>query len=87
MGYGPKYREELIEKIRRPVEFCESLQSFLLLHSLGGGTGSGLGTFILELLEDQFPNAYRFVSPVFPSEKDDVITSPYNRFCLIFLLI
>eukprot|EP01052_Picozoa_sp_SAG31_P001752 SAG31_NODE_59_length_29571_cov_20.443506_12_plen_206_part_00 len=36
-------RKELLEKIRRPVEFCDSLQSFLLLHSMGGGTGSGLG--------------------------------------------
>jgi tubulin epsilon len=32
------------------MEQCESLQSFFLLHSLGGGTGSGLGTFILGLL-------------------------------------
>ena len=39
--YGPQYHDELLEKIRKPVEECESLQPFLLLHSLGGGTGSG----------------------------------------------
>ncbi|PRP81836.1 epsilon tubulin [Planoprotostelium fungivorum] len=77
-GYGPQYREELIEKIRRPVEFCDSLQSFLMLFSLGGGTGSGVGTYILELLADHFPEAYRFASVVVPSDNDDVITSPYN---------
>ena len=49
--YGPQYREDLLESIRRPVEACESLQSFLLLQSLGGGTGSGLGCYILNLLE------------------------------------
>lgn len=27
------------------------LQGFLLLHSLGGGTGSGLGTYLLGLME------------------------------------
>lgn len=32
------------------AELCDSLQSFVMLHSLGGGTGSGLGSYILELL-------------------------------------
>jgi len=41
---------QLLETIRSTVEDCDSLQSFLLLHSLGGGTGSGVGTYILELL-------------------------------------
>ena len=49
--YGPQYADELLESIRRPAEECDSLQSFLLLHSLGGGTGSGLGCYILRLLE------------------------------------
>ena len=29
-------------------------------------------------LQDEFPEAYRFATSVFPSEDDDVITSPYN---------
>ena len=76
--YGPKYREELLEKIRRPAEFCDSLQSFFLMHSMGGGTGSGLGTYVAEMLADEFPDVYRFSSVVFPSVDDDVVTSPYN---------
>lgn len=42
------------------------------------GTGSGLGTFLLTVLEDEFPEVYRFVTSVYPSREDDVITSPYN---------
>ncbi|TYZ57632.1 hypothetical protein PybrP1_003384 [[Pythium] brassicae (nom. inval.)] len=96
--YGPKYRDELLDKLHRAVELCDSLQSFFVLHSMGGGTGvlwlgyrslrwltarmrvtgSGLGTYILGLLEEHFPEVYRFTSCVFPSEDDDVITSPYN---------
>jgi len=30
------------------------------------------------LLEDEFPEVYRFVTSVYPSGEDDVITSPYN---------
>ncbi|XP_012500539.1 PREDICTED: tubulin epsilon chain [Propithecus coquereli] len=41
-------------------------------------TGSGLGTFLLKVLEDEFPEVYRFVTSIYPSSEDDVITSPYN---------
>lgn len=76
--YGPMYRDSIEEKVRFAAEQCDSLQCFLLLHSLGGGTGSGLGTFILENLGDIYPGVFRFVSCVCPSKDDDVITSPYN---------
>lgn len=29
-------------------------------------------------MADEFPNVERLVTPVYPSEDDDVITSPYN---------
>ncbi|EKX44435.1 hypothetical protein GUITHDRAFT_139686 [Guillardia theta CCMP2712] len=83
MEYGPKYRESIAECVRQTVEHCDSLQSFFVLHSLGaiktcGGTGSGLGTYVLSLLSDYYPEVYRFTASVFPSEDDDVVTSPYN---------
>ena len=76
--YGAEYRTQISETIRRAAEQCDSLQSFLLLHSMGGGTGSGLGTFVLELLKDEYPEVYKFVTAIYPSEDDDVVTSPYN---------
>ena len=75
---GPQYGAAVMEQVRRQAERCDSLQSFFLLHSIGGGTGSGLGTYILGLLADHFPLVCRFATSVFPSEDDDVITSPYN---------
>jgi len=50
-----QYRESIGEAIRRAAEMCDSLQSFFLLHSLGGGTGSGLGSYIMTLLHDDYP--------------------------------
>eukprot|EP00644_Phytophthora_capsici_P008497 jgi/Phyca11/111385/e_gw1.20.707.1 len=76
--YGPKYRDQLQDTLHRAVELCDSLQSFFVMHSMGGGTGSGLGTYIIGLLEDLYPDVYRFATVVFPSEDDDVVTSPYN---------
>ncbi|CAG2229299.1 TUBE [Mytilus edulis] len=76
--YGTQYREQLSDVIRRAAEFCDCLQCFFILHSMGGGTGSGVGTFILNLLEEEYPDVYRFVTAVYPSAEDDVVTSPYN---------
>jgi tubulin epsilon len=76
--YGTKYHEKIVETLRKSAELCDCLQSFFILHSMGGGTGSGVGTKILEILKDEFPEVYRFVVAVFPSADDDVITSPYN---------
>ncbi|KAI8469944.1 MAG: epsilon tubulin [Monoraphidium minutum] len=77
-GYGPRYRDALAAQLRRAAEGCDGLQGFTLLHSLGGGTGSGLGTYILGMLQDDYPGVLRLSAPVFPSEDDHVVTAPYN---------
>ena len=76
--YGPKYRAAFEEGLRKNVEHCDSLQTFLVTHSLGGGTGSGVGSYVVGLLEDLYPEIYRFSACVYPSEDNDVVTSPYN---------
>lgn len=76
--YGPKYRNQFEEGLRRNAEHCDSLQTFIVTHSLSGGTGSGVGTYILSLIHDLYPEVYRFSACVFPSEDNDVVTAPYN---------
>jgi tubulin epsilon len=76
--YGPQYRDKFEESLRWQAEQCDSLQTFLVTHSLGGGTGSGVGSYIVGLIEDLYPEVYRFSACVFPSEDNDVVTSPYN---------
>ncbi len=36
-----------MNKIRKEAEGCEKLQGFQLAHSIGGGTGSGLGCLLI----------------------------------------
>ena len=85
--YGQECLPDVMEKVRVLTEDCDSLQTFLLLHSLGGGTGSGFGSRILEELQDEYPSIYRFVSAVFPQHNDDVVTSPYNAMLSLSKLI
>ena len=76
--YGPQYCDDFLERVRDATEACDSLQGFFMMHSLGGGTGSGFGSFAIERLADEYPEVLRFAASVFPSENDDVVTSPYN---------
>ncbi|KAH8044262.1 hypothetical protein JL721_12902 [Aureococcus anophagefferens] len=76
--YGPKYGDEIEAAVRRR-ERCDSPQAFFFLHSVGGGTGSGLGSAVLERFVDAFPDLCRFSVAVYPGGDDeDVVTAPYN---------
>lgn len=39
----------------REVGYCDSLEGFTVCHSIAGGTGSGLGSWLLEQLNQRFP--------------------------------
>ena len=40
--------------VDREAEYCDSLEGFTLCHSIAGGTGSGMGSYLLELLSDRW---------------------------------
>lgn len=84
--YGVEYQEQIMDSIRKEAEFCDSLQCFMTIQSSGGGTGSGLGSRICTLLEDEYPSVYRFSAAVVPSPTDDVVTSPYNTILSLWKL-
>ena len=56
-----------------------SVQGFMLMHSIAGGTGSGFGSFMLERLNDKFPKKLIQTYSVFPNAQEgDVVVQPYN---------
>lgn len=44
---GAESLEPVLDIVRKEAENCDALQGFQLVHSLGGGTGSGMGSLIL----------------------------------------
>lgn len=40
--------EEVMDMIEREADGSDSLEGFVLLHSIAGGTGSGMGSYLLE---------------------------------------
>ena len=81
-GYsqGGKLSEEVFDIIEREAEGSDSLEGFVLCHSIAGGTGSGMGSYILERLNDHFPKKLIQTYSVFPNQEEisDVVVQPYN---------
>lgn len=81
-GYrqGEEMEEELMEMIDREADGSDSLEGFSLCHSVAGGTGSGLGSYLLEKLNDHFPKKLIQTYSVFPNQQEssDVVVQPYN---------
>jgi tubulin alpha len=44
---GKDIIDSCLERLRKEAEKCEGLQGFMLFNSVGGGTGSGLGSLLL----------------------------------------
>jgi len=50
-----------------------------MTHSLGGGTGSGLGTLLLSKIREEYPDRIMATYSVVPSPKvSDTVVEPYN---------
>lgn len=89
-NYGTQHQEELISLIDREVDKCDNLANFQLMHSVAGGTGSGVGSLLLELLNDRYGSkklTNTFL--VFPSNEktSDVVVQPYNTILTLKRLI
>ena len=70
--------ETILEMIRRQVERCDHLDSFLVLLSVAGGTGSGVGARVTEALRDRYPNNALLNIAVWPYSSGEVIVQDYN---------
>jgi len=89
-SYGRNHEEELLNLIDREVDKCDNLSAFQLFHSVAGGTGSGVGSLLLQLLNDRY-GSKKVISTflIFPSNEktSDVVVQPYNTVLTLKRLI
>lgn len=77
-----------MDVVRREAEGCDSLQGFQITHSLGGGTGSGMGTLLISKIREEFPDRMMATFSVVPSPKvSDTVIEPYNATLSIHQLV
>lgn len=81
-GYSQASRLEdsIMDIIEREAESADNFEGIQLCHSIAGGTGSGLGSLLLERLRERFPKKLLSTFSVFPNtdEISDVVVQPYN---------
>lgn len=91
MGFtsGAEVGEDILDMIDREAEGSDNLEGFFMAHSIAGGTGSGLGSFILERLRDRHPKKLLQTYSVFPNQEkgSDVVVQPYNSILTLERLI
>ena len=75
---GPIACDSIMDLVRKEVDKCSHLNSFLVLMSVAGGTGSGLGAYVTERLREQYPRVTIVNHVVWPYASGEVIVQNYN---------
>ncbi|XP_022408260.1 tubulin delta chain isoform X2 [Delphinapterus leucas] len=76
--HGPRHEESIMNLIQKEVEKCDSLNGFFIIMSMAGGTGSGLGAFATQNLQDQYSNSLKMNQIIWPYGTGEVIVQNYN---------
>ncbi|ELK29810.1 Tubulin beta-4 chain [Myotis davidii] len=85
---GAELVDAVLDVVRKEAESCDCLQGFQLTHSLGGGTGSGMGTLLISKIREEFPDRIMNTFSVVPSPKvSDTVVEPYNATLSVHQLV
>jgi len=71
--------DKVNDRLRKLVDNCDNVQGFVINHSVGGGTGSGLGALILERIAVDYRKKSKLGFEVYPSPTiSTCVVEPYN---------
>ena len=85
---GAELVDQVLDVVRREAEGCDCLQGFQITHSLGGGTGAGMGTLLISKIREEFPDRMMATFSVVPSPKvSDTVVEPYNATLSVHQLV
>jgi len=85
---GAEMVDAVLDVVRKEAENCDCLQGFQFTHSLGGGTGSGLGTLLMAKIKEEYPDRMMCTFSIVPSPKvSDTVVEPYNATLSVHQLV
>lgn len=61
-----------MDRVRNQAENCDNLEGFMVYNTMGGGTGSGMGSLLREKLEDSYGKKIRTGVNIYPSDQTAV---------------
>ena len=76
---GKEIVDLVLDRIRKLADNCTGLQGFLAFHATGGGTGSGLGSLLLERLSVDYGRKSKLSFCISPAPQiSNAVVEPYN---------
>jgi tubulin alpha len=76
---GKEMVDVALDRIRKLADNCTGLQGFLVFNAVGGGTGSGLGSLLLERLSVDYGKKSKLGFTIYPSPQvSTAVVEPYN---------
>ena len=88
-GYneGQELLDQVREVVRKEAEGCDCLKGFQMTHSLGGGTGSGIGSYLISFfgIMDEYPDEIIKTYSVFPSSTSSLAHLHNATLCINYL--
>ena len=85
---GAELVDSVMDVVRKEAENCDMLQGFQITHSLGGGTGAGMGTLLISKIREEYPDRMMSTFSVMPSPKvSDTVVEPYNATLSVHQLV
>merc|ERR1711935_68522 len=77
-----------MDVVLKESETCDILQGVQITHSMGGGTGSGMGTLLVSKIREDFPDRIMSTYSIMPSPKvSDTVVEPYNATLSVHQLV
>ncbi|GMI60259.1 hypothetical protein ScalyP_jg2521 [Parmales sp. scaly parma] len=85
---GAELIDSVMDVVRKEAEACDMLQGFQITHSMGGGTGAGMGTLLVSKIREEYPDRIMSTYSVIPSPKvSDTVVEPYNATLSVHQLV
>eukprot|EP00835_Amoeboradix_gromovi_P004788 NODE_397_length_9427_cov_0.309605.p3 type:complete len:317 gc:universal NODE_397_length_9427_cov_0.309605:380-1330(+) len=85
---GAELVDSVLDVVRKEAENTDCLQGFQITHSLGGGTGSGMGSLVISKIREEYPDRMMCTFSVVPSPKvSDTVVEPYNATLSVHQLV
>ncbi|CAA6667298.1 unnamed protein product [Spirodela intermedia] len=76
---GKEIVDICLDRVRKLADNCTGLQGFLVFNAVGGGTGSGLGSLLLERLSVDYGKKSKLGFTIYPSPQvSTAVVEPYN---------
>lgn len=79
MGAGREVLPEVLSRLDYEINKCDNVGGVIVLHAIGGGSGSGFGSLLIEAVKEKYPECPVLSCAILPSPQvSSVVTEPYN---------